>query len=239
MSAKERYELLNDLVWNLPTLGLQYNARMLPTERIPELFADGRDSADRLVKTGFAKENALATSLLEWTIRDGIATGNEDQIKERIAEIEASGSDDAKLAHLVLGLAKTGALDLSLLTEKGEDGSPTLVPCLGSTGPVIPLDLVVAQFALESDEHHDAGRDLLNTLLERAIKNNQYSMIAWTRSMIANESDATSKPTTSQQLSHWVVSNEYGRNQLMDGNCLLYTSPSPRDATLSRMPSSA
>ena len=25
----------------------------------------------------------------------------------------------------------------------------------------------------------------------------------------------------------------------MDGNCLLYTSPSPRDATLSRMPSSA
>ena len=24
-----------------------------------------------------------------------------------------------------------------------------------------------------------------------------------------------------------------------DGNCLLYTSPSPRDATLSRMPSSA
>ena len=26
---------------------------------------------------------------------------------------------------------------------------------------------------------------------------------------------------------------------LLDGNCLLYTSPSPRDATLSRMPSSA
>ena len=32
-------------------------------------------------------------------------------------------------------------------------------------------------------------------------------------------------------------------NQIIDdldsGNCLLYTSPSPRDATLSRMPSSA
>ena len=26
---------------------------------------------------------------------------------------------------------------------------------------------------------------------------------------------------------------------IWDGNCLLYTSPSPRDATLSRMPSSA
>ena len=28
-------------------------------------------------------------------------------------------------------------------------------------------------------------------------------------------------------------------NDLQSGNCLLYTSPSPRDATLSRMPSSA
>ena len=28
-------------------------------------------------------------------------------------------------------------------------------------------------------------------------------------------------------------------NVLLDGDCLLYTSPSPRDATLSRMPSSA
>ena len=28
-------------------------------------------------------------------------------------------------------------------------------------------------------------------------------------------------------------------NELQDNNCLLYTSPSPRDATLSRMPSSA
>ena len=31
---------------------------------------------------------------------------------------------------------------------------------------------------------------------------------------------------------------EYGR-QHSDSTCLLYTSPSPRDATLSRMPSSA
>ena len=28
-------------------------------------------------------------------------------------------------------------------------------------------------------------------------------------------------------------------NQILDKTCLLYTSPSPRDATLSRMPSSA
>ena len=34
------------------------------------------------------------------------------------------------------------------------------------------------------------------------------------------------------------VANEFGAVPL-DGFCLLYTSPSPRDATLSRMPSSA
>ena len=33
--------------------------------------------------------------------------------------------------------------------------------------------------------------------------------------------------------------NEVVDERLMDSGCLLYTSPSPRDATLSRMPSSA
>ena len=35
------------------------------------------------------------------------------------------------------------------------------------------------------------------------------------------------------------VANEAWLPNLMSGDCLLYTSPSPRDATLSRMPSSA
>ena len=33
--------------------------------------------------------------------------------------------------------------------------------------------------------------------------------------------------------------DEYYNNERLSNNCLLYTSPSPRDATLSRMPSSA
>ena len=36
----------------------------------------------------------------------------------------------------------------------------------------------------------------------------------------------------------WATMLEVGAI-LLDSNCLLYTSPSPRDATLSRMPSSA
>ena len=35
------------------------------------------------------------------------------------------------------------------------------------------------------------------------------------------------------------IENIYGPLLIIAGACLLYTSPSPRDATLSRMPSSA
>ena len=40
----------------------------------------------------------------------------------------------------------------------------------------------------------------------------------------------------------WLSSDEHGlirRSRILNQGCLLYTSPSPRDATLSRMPSSA
>ena len=38
---------------------------------------------------------------------------------------------------------------------------------------------------------------------------------------------------------YFLTYNRNKRSLAMDINCLLYTSPSPRDATLSRMPSSA
>ena len=37
----------------------------------------------------------------------------------------------------------------------------------------------------------------------------------------------------------WLVDMYRRKSIFVDGPCLLYTSPSPRDATLSRMPSSA
>ena len=45
--------------------------------------------------------------------------------------------------------------------------------------------------------------------------------------------------TTDGTLVSNVFNGSGGTNRFLWGNCLLYTSPSPRDATLSRMPSSA
>jgi len=50
------------------------------------------------------------------------------------------------------------------------------------------------------------------------------------------------KPTKDGRSCVFVNGKQYGTHQLifvMHYGCLLYTSPSPRDATLSRMPSSA
>ena len=53
-----------------------------------------------------------------------------------------------------------------------------------------------------------------------------------------SEIDTTSKRACKAAGYSWGIAEEVGKNiRLLD--CLLYTSPSPRDATLSRMPSSA
>ena len=42
-----------------------------------------------------------------------------------------------------------------------------------------------------------------------------------------------------QDCNAWIMENDKTINVPSNNDCLLYTSPSPRDATLSRMPSSA
>ena len=47
------------------------------------------------------------------------------------------------------------------------------------------------------------------------------------------------KPHTKYECEVYILSKDEGGRHTPFFNCLLYTSPSPRDATLSRMPSSA
>ena len=47
------------------------------------------------------------------------------------------------------------------------------------------------------------------------------------------------KPSKTSQRKRVDTKTQRGKTKSLRGNCLLYTSPSPRDATLSRMPSSA
>ena len=59
----------------------------------------------------------------------------------------------------------------------------------------------------------------------------------WSQTAIADQEKIR------QQLIHQAKNTHFGKDhgfsKIVDYNCLLYTSPSPRDATLSRMPSSA
>ena len=61
--------------------------------------------------------------------------------------------------------------------------------------------------------------------------------------VLVDDSDVDSDALTVTTYSHTSATNESGGSASSgtgsSGTCLLYTSPSPRDATLSRMPSSA
>ena len=77
--------------------------------------------------------------------------------------------------------------------------------------------------------------------LQRGLKLNHPEAVAFlSLQILEGARDGTTVAELMQVGSTWL-----SRDQVMDGvaelvsDCLLYTSPSPRDATLSRMPSSA
>ena len=66
--------------------------------------------------------------------------------------------------------------------------------------------------------------------------------ITETENIVKSEEDKGTEiittTTTTKTITTTTVTNENSGN-ILDGSCLLYTSPSPRDRTRSRMPSSA
>ena len=83
--------------------------------------------------------------------------------------------------------------------------------------------------------------DLTDELFPRLIALQQYSANEFRRAMVFEVSETTlqSFSDTSQVVDKIVILKSGGSLIALDDFCLLYTSPSPRDGLLSRMPSSA
>ena len=219
MQRGERQELLSDLAWNMPALGLSQCARMNVTERIPAAFAEQLLTSKQRTPPSrqVAADGAAIISLLEWAMRDALAIGKEAEILDRIAQLEEKGSDDAKLARLVLGLAQDKPIDFSLLT-KTEDGTESLSPALGSSGRVMPLDITVAQQALASADYQAAGEKLRDELFQTALDKHQDLYVAWLRNLKFQADRAAGKDfSTHHHLNHWVVSDDISQADFMAG----------------------
>ena len=77
------------------------------------------------------------------------------------------------------------------------------------------------------------GRDKSITALNEVMKNEKKIVL------VTQKNSEVDDPKKTDVFAYGCESNILQLLKLPDGTCLLYTSPSPRDATLSRMPSSA
>jgi hypothetical protein len=207
LDRAERFELLNSLVWLMPQLGLVRSARMNAADRVPALFAAGATvPSQALPWRDVARENARSVSLLEWTMREGVALGKQATIEAEIAKLEASGSDDAKLARLSYALAQGKPMDLALAT-KTDKGIQGLAPVLGDNGRVTPLDVEIVEQALASPQHRKLGERLADKLLNMAMSEHQDLFVTLVRDIKARLND---KPpaATHDDLVHWTVADD-------------------------------
>ena len=214
MERSERCALLNDLVWNMPALGLTKAARMNVSDPIPEFFKQALLDAKQITPPShqLAAPGARSVSLLEWAMRDALAQGQKADILARIDALEQQGSDDAKLARLVLGLAQDQPPDLSLLTTTADDGSKELGPVLGTDSEVTSLDIAAVEYALAQPEYRDAAIKLLETLFQTALERRQSVPVMWLRYLkMQLLTERGEVPRSHHDLKHWVVSDDVVR----------------------------
>ncbi len=216
MDRAERYELLKSLVWTMPQLGLSGGARMNARDLVPQVFQPASPGEAALWR-GVAGVGARSASLLEWTMRDAIALGKQAEIADEIAKLEAKASDDAKLARLVLSLAQDLPADLALLTKPADDGTKALIPTMGQTGPLTPLDIDVVEQALAQEEYRAAGVKLVDQLLAIAVERHQDPYVTLARE-IKFRLRASEPAATHRDLAHWVVSDDVAQSHFIDGH---------------------
>ena len=106
------------------------------------------------------------------------------------------------------------------------------------------LTLVAASHAFVGPQSHAQGRLSLSTLLQSSVGNILSDLSHPARDKRQTVYDITTQDVVdciSRTTDYQCGSSGYSQRVVdiaLSCNCLLYTSPSPRDATLSRMPSS-
>lgn len=212
METQQRYDILKELPWELPMLGLSSVAAYAPKEKIPQRFVDNYKSYHKVAKLPI--ENVFqggseCLSVLEWTMRDAIALGVQDEITNRIVKLEQSGSDDAPLARAVWAKAQNLPIDVSTLIV-GDGEKKSLRPeVVGTRGSLVPLDLDIINAALQDPATFDLGLDLASRFEARG-KASYTNEVLYGRFLVAKARLASaSPPATSDALKHFVRADEY------------------------------
>ena len=94
-------------------------------------------------------------------------------------------------------------------------------------------------YTIEMSTHMPDDMDAETDTFTRVVESLEFTDVCNLHSLILNEDNSFSLYTTNEEgVSNYVILGDYELDE--DNNiCLLYTSPSPRDRTRSRMPSSA
>lgn len=242
LDVKERGDLLNELVWEMPMLGLRQSGKLTPTQTIPTLFTSKLNKSD-LPRQQLVGDEAITMSLLEWAMRDALQNGKEDDLRQRIKDKEEAGSDDSKLAKFVLQLAKNEPIDFAALISKekpdgskneGEsekeddkksgktgdkDSGPQFEQLLGDGDYILPLDLELLQRALQNEQYHDLALKHLDRMLELSRTRHFQRELPWLRRMKFEDALARGeKVTTHNSLKHWIVAEDINSEYYRWGN---------------------
>ena len=110
--------------------------------------------------------------------------------------------------------------------------------------PMIPIVALLAGVGLSAIRHPIAKYGLLLVLACGTLFNTVFASSLWSGYNVWLRDPVQARQLTEKQAATLLVAEDLNNRDTKSGRvlcvgCLLYTSPSPRDATLSRMPSSA
>ena len=200
LPREDRYGALSELVWNLPALGMHDCTHTRPTFDPPELFRRENNPHPSRQVVG---DDALLITLLEWVMRDAIALGKQSDVEKHIAELDQSGSDDAKIARLAYQFAQGEPVDVAPFASVNDEGDIELHPVYPNRGRVHWLDLVVARHAMQDKKYAAAAGQFINERWDNAFNVNFNYEMAWLTSFRLEKRMSEGELLTHADLQHW------------------------------------